>query len=324
MEDFELTPLMIDRARGALLASACGDALGAPYEFAPPTEDPQMIGGGLGPYQPGEWTDDTQMAICIAKVADFGLPLTTDAAHDEIGENFLNWLHDGATDVGIQTRAVLTEAAAGTGDVSDRLRAAAQEYNAYTNRSAGNGALMRIAPIGISFLWDRESTARAARDIATLTHPDQVVQESCVLWAEAMRVAVLDGELDIRAGMDLILESSRDAWEQILADADNGIIDPRSNGYTVSALQCAWFAVRSTLDLFGEGAVYEGLRQAVKLGGDTDTVAAIAGALLGARWGESAVPQEWQKPLHGWPDMTGADLADLGERIVRNSRPRGF
>ena len=324
MENFELTDLMIDRARGALLASAAGDALGVPYEFAKATDDPQMIGGGLGPYEPGEWSDDTQMAICIGLVADSGVRLTSDAAHDEIGQNFINWMHDGATDLGIQTRAVISRAAKMEGDVSDRLRHAAREFSASTDRAAGNGSLMRIAPIGISFLWDRDLTAEAAKDIASLTHDDREVDESCVLWAEAMRVAVVEGVLDIRVGLDLLLEDSRDKWAGLIDDADKGIVTPRTNGYTVSALQCAWFAVTATREYFGEAAVYDGLRRAVKMGGDTDTVAAIAGSLLGARWGESAVPQKWKDALFGWPGMTGADLADMGERIVRNSQPRGF
>ena len=324
MTGIELTPLIIDRARGTLLASAVGDVLGVPYEFAAPTTDPQMVGGGLGPYAPGEWSDDTQMAICIAQVADSGIRLTTDKAQDDIGENFIHWLRDGASDVGIQTQAVLNRAAESSGDYSDRLRAAAREYAASTDRAAGNGALMRVGPIGIAFLWDREATARAARDIASLTHDDDLVFESCVLWAEAIRVAVTEGRLDVRAGLDLLRTDSVPFWESALADADKGIINPRTNGFTVSALQCAWYAVRSTVDLFGEGAMYEGLRKAVKIGGDTDTVAAIAGALLGARWGESAVPQDWKDKIFGWPDMTGAQLADMGERIVRNSQPRGF
>ncbi len=324
METFELTDLMIDRARGALLASAAGDALGVPYEFAKATDDPQMIGGGLGPYAPGEWSDDTQMAICIASVADSGVRLTSDAAHDDIGQNFITWMMDGASDIGIQTRAVIGRAAKLDGDVSDRLRMAAREFSASTDRSAGNGALARIAPIGISFLWDRDLTAQAAKDIASLTHHDREVEESCVLWAEAMRVAVIDGVLDIRVGLDLLLEDSRDKWSALIDDADRGLVTPRTNGYTVSALQCAWFAVNATKDYFGEAAVYDGVRRAVKLGGDTDTVAAIAGALLGARWGESAVPQKWKDALFGWPGMTGADLADMGERIVRSSQPRGF
>lgn len=324
MENFELTDLMIDRARGALLASAAGDALGVPYEFAKPTDDPEMIGGGLGPYAPGEWSDDTQMAICIAKVAASGVRLTSDAAHDEIGQNFIDWMHDGATDIGIQTRAVLSRAAKMDGDVSDRLRHAAREFTANTDRASGNGAIMRMAPIGISMLWDRDATAQAAKDNASLTHHDREVEESCVLWAEAIRLAVVEGVLDVRAGLDLLLADSRDKWAALIDDAERGLVTPRTNGYTVSALQCAWFAVKATLEYFGEAAVYDGVRRAVKLGGDTDTVAAIAGALLGARWGESAIPHKWKDALFGWPGLTGADLADMGERIVRNSQPRGF
>lgn len=322
--DYVLTDLMVDRGRGALLASACGDALGVPYEFTRGTDDPQMLGGGLGPYEPAEWSDDTQMAICIASVADSGLSLTSDRAHDEIGQNFINWMHDGATDIGIQTRAVLLNASRLTGDVSDRLRQAAREYSANTERAAGNAALGRIAPIGIAFLWDRDATARAARSIASLTHDDREVEEACVLWAEAMRVAVIDGVLDVRAGMDLLLAESRPKWEDWIADAESGLVNPRTNSSAVSALQCAWFAVKATQDYFGEAAMYDGLRRAVKLGGDTDTVAAIVGALLGARWGESAIPAAWKESVHGWPGMSSAQLADMGERIVRNSQPRGF
>ena len=65
----ELTPEIVDRARGALLAAACGDALGVPYEFESPTQTPEMIGGGLGPYDPGQWSDDTEMSTCVARVA---------------------------------------------------------------------------------------------------------------------------------------------------------------------------------------------------------------------------------------------------------------
>jgi len=94
---FEATPEIVSRARGAMLASACGDALGVPYEFAAPTDSPEMIGGGLGPYEPGEWSDDTQMAICIAKVAAKGVSLTSEPALDLVGERFLDWLAGGAS-----------------------------------------------------------------------------------------------------------------------------------------------------------------------------------------------------------------------------------
>lgn len=100
---------VLDRAAGALLGQACGDALGVPYEFGsrPLSGDPEMLGGGLGDYAPGEWSDDTQMAVCIARVAAQGADLTTD---DAIAVAFDDWALHGATDIGTQTAGVLRAA----------------------------------------------------------------------------------------------------------------------------------------------------------------------------------------------------------------------
>ena len=79
-----------DRAAGVLVGQACGDALGVPYEFAEqPTGEPEMVGGGPGPYSPGEWSDDTQLGVCIARVAATGADLTADNALNAVAEAFL-------------------------------------------------------------------------------------------------------------------------------------------------------------------------------------------------------------------------------------------
>ena len=114
----ELRMDQMDRACGVLLGQACGDALGVPYEFAtPPAPDelPQMTGGGLGYYEPGEWSDDTQMAVGIGQVSATGADLSSTSALDEIAERFLDWANNGATDVGIQTSSVLRSARTGEG-----------------------------------------------------------------------------------------------------------------------------------------------------------------------------------------------------------------
>src|SRR3954453_2791337 len=106
----KLTATQQDRAAGVLLAQACGDALGVPYEFKARLRDedqPQMIGGGLGPYAPGEYSDDTQMAVCIARVAATGADLRGPAALDRIAAGFVRWAANGATDIGIQTQQVM-------------------------------------------------------------------------------------------------------------------------------------------------------------------------------------------------------------------------
>lgn len=311
-----LTPEIIDRARGTLLASACGDALGVPYEFAKPPQEPEMIGGGLGPYAPGEWSDDTQMAACIAQALASGASPLKESTIDVIAENFLHWLREGASDVGTQTRWVLNMGESGRGSTSRRLKEAAQKFSAGTDRAAGNGALMRTSPVGLSFLDSANATAQAAVSVARLTHHDPLVDESVILWSEAIRRAVLTGETALRPGLDLLRPESRDYWEKAIDDAEAGRLNPHQNGFTVGALQCSWNAVYSVRHLTGEEAVSRGLKNAVRLGADTDTIAAIAGGLLGAAWGASSVPQGWRDVVHGWPGLTGEQYADLGKQIV--------
>lgn len=319
----DLTPVQVDRARGVLVTQAAGDALGVPYEFAPRFDgDPQMLGGGLGPYASGEYSDDTQMAVCIARVTATGADLREETALDAVADAFLGWLIGGATDVGAQTSQVLTGATRGHGSAG-RVRANAQALHARTGRTAGNGALMRTAVVGLTALADRDATAEAARAVAVLTHPDPLAGDSCVLWSEAVRRGVVDGVLDLAAGLDLLPTADRDRWAAWIREADGA--EPASfsnNGYTVTALQAAWAAITSTVSDNGAIHLRAALYAAVHAGNDTDTVAAIAGGLLGARWGHSAVPAEWDQAVRGWPGLDAGALADLGETTARRGRGR--
>lgn len=324
----KLTPAQLDRALGVLLGQACGDALGVPYEFGtPPGSDQQaeMLGGGLGGYAPGEWSDDTQMAVCIAKVAATGVDLTTADALDEIAEGFLGWRRSGPADIGIQTSAVLGAAERLQGRPSERLRQAAHDYTAQHNHSAGNGALMRTSVVALASLDDPDQTAQAARAIAELTHADPLAGDACVIWSEAVRAAVLEGRFDFLAGHRLLDSARQQQWAQWLGDALQS--DPRlftPNGYTVTALQAATAAVVNTPtpEVLPEQAstpgwhLQETLHAAIRVGDDTDTVAAIAGGLLGARWGASAVPDTWFTLIHGWPGLRAQELIALAARTV--------
>ncbi|TQL60935.1 ADP-ribosylglycohydrolase [Oryzihumus leptocrescens] len=322
----ELTTGQCDRAAGVLLAQACGDALGVPYEFAtPPDGEPRMVGGGLGPYVPGEWSDDTQMSLCIARVAARG-DLTSAAAQDEVAAAFEGWLHGGASDVGTQTRVVLTQAGRWDGPAAHRLREAAERLHALNGHTAGNGALMRTGVVGLTRLDSRETSARTARSLAELTHTDPLAGDSCVLWSEAVRVAVLEGRFDLISGLDLLPEERRGQWSTWIHEATG--VEPKTfspNGFTVKAFQAAWAAISSTDE--GDGSpvhLQRALAAAVHAGDDTDTVAAIAGALLGARYGASAVPTRWRREVHGWPGMRAArDLVSLGIQTARGGVPQG-
>jgi len=318
-----LTSEQRDRACGVLLGQACGDALGVPYEFATPPrpgELAEMKGGGLGNYAPGEWSDDTQMAACIALVSATGADLTGDEAMDEIAAHFLRWRREGATDIGIQTSHVLSAAGDHGDRPATRVTEAAAEYAARNPRSAGNGALMRTAIVGLSALDDRDQTARAARHMAELTHADPLAGDSAVLWSEAVRVAVMEKRLDVRSGLDLIPAERRDEWDTWITEAetrDPGTFTP--NGFTVAALQAAWSAITHTPVPAEDPAagsyacqhLQQTLHAAVRIGHDTDTVAAIAGGLLGAYWGWSAIPLTWARRVHGWPQLRARDLVRL-------------
>ncbi|MFG2454731.1 ADP-ribosylglycohydrolase family protein [Streptomyces sp. NPDC048512] len=326
----ELDARATDRAAGVLLGAAAGDALGVPYEFKATLradQQPMMIGGGLGPYEPGEYSDDTQMQVCIAQVAATGADLRDPEAQDEIAANFQAWLGEGASDVGNQTSMILSIAAREPGSAGTAMRKAAHEYTAGNARSAGNGSLMRTGIVALAHLGDPVAMAEAAITVSALTHPDPECADACVLWCSGIRTAVLDGTFDgVRAGLDLLPVERRGTWAERLDEAEAH--PPRrfnNNGWVVHALQAAWSAITRTAvpelrpaeGSFPAQHLKLALEAAVRAGTDTDTVAAIAGALLGARWGSSAVPLEWQRAVTGWPGMKGADLVRLALLTAR-------
>jgi ADP-ribosylglycohydrolase len=297
-----------DRAVGALLGLAVGDALGVPYEYGtPPDGEPQMVGGGLGGFAPGQWSDDTAMAVCIAQVTATGADLTTEAGLDAVAAQFLAWYADDPPDIGIQTRAVLGAVSSGAG--AAQLRAVSEALHRQTGRTAGNGSLMRTSPVALAHLGDPSAISDAARKVSELTHFDPRAGEACVLWCLAIDHAVRTGTADVRVGLDVV---DRGYWEPLGAEAEQ--VEPShyagANGWSVAALQGAWSAISRTAGL------HEGLVAAVRGGGDTDTVAAIAGQLLGAAHGASALAEEHLAPLHGWPGLKADDLRRLALSTV--------
>jgi ADP-ribosyl-[dinitrogen reductase] hydrolase len=305
--------MQTDRAVGVLLASAAGDALGVPYEFGMRAlrGEPEQLGGGLGGIAPGQWSDDTEMACAIAQVAATGADLRADESLDAIADGFLRWYDDDPPDVGAQTRQVLSSTSGGAGS-AQRMTAVAQRLHEQTGHTAGNGSLMRTGPVALAHLGDTAAIAEAARAISNLTHADPMAGDACVLWCLAIDHTVRTGELDVRVGLPHV-----DAqWIGLLDAAESG--QPSSfanNGWVVAALQAAWSALTHTTTL------RDALIAAVRAGNDTDTVAAITGALAGARYGGSAVPLEWLRRLHGWPGLRAQDRTRLAVLTVNEGQP---
>ncbi|WP_310773624.1 ADP-ribosylglycohydrolase family protein [Mycobacterium sp. Z3061] len=330
----KLTNAQLDRACGTLLATAAGDALGAPYEFGPPRGpglEVAMVGGGGFGWAAGEWTDDTSMAIAIAELAATGKDLRTEQALDAIVKRWYEWSQR-AKDVGIQTRSVLSQAGR-QGISAAKVREEAARLHELTGRSAGNGSLMRTAPVALACLDDEAALVEAARALSELTHYDPEAGDACVLWCCAIRHSILTGELDARIGLQHIDIDRRDLWGTRLDVAEaSQPSDFNNNGWVVEALQAAWCAIANTPvpqddpagGVFRADHLRQALDAAVRGGRDTDTVAAIAGGLLGAVYGASAIPADWRRVLHGWPGMRSRDLVTLGTRIVKADKPFGY
>lgn len=322
-----LTSAQSDRAAGVLLAQACGDALGAPTEFQsaplPDATPVAMTGGGGFGWEPGEWTDDTQMSIAILQAAEEALA-DGDTLIDHLDDIAAAWVawSKTAKDVGNQTRGVLGSGATTATDLTH----AATVFHQHSGRSGGNGSLMRTAPVALALLDDRDATARAARAISALTHHDPEAGDACVLWCAAIQHAITHGEFDLTGGLDLLPAERRDLWAIRIAEAEARAPTAfPKNGWVVQALQAAWSLITHTpipdnnpaTDSYPAQHLRRVLEGAARLEWDTDTVGAIAGALVGARWGASAAPAEWRRIVHGWPGLTGSDLARRGLALAR-------
>ena len=311
----------LDRAQGAVVASAAGDALGSQYEFGPaiPSDVELTFGIGHFGHAPYEWTDDTSMAIPILQAIADHKSLLSSKVLGDIASVWQAWAVE-SPDVGVQTQAVLRSIAKSPQE--SHCRKASREYHKERGRSAGNGSLMRTGPVALGFLRKRAEgdLVEAAARIAQLTHWEDDNADACVLWSLAIRQAIRDGDFDMERLLPWIPSSRRDRWKGIVAEAlEPGVKATdfaENNGWVVGAFQQALAAINTTDSL--EGA----LGEAIRGGNDTDSVAAIAGSLAGAYYGMDVLPKEWLKKLHGWPDSNVSDLLKLVDLAVTAPRAR--
>lgn len=289
------------RATGTMLGSAVADALGAPFEFQEPDlyaatfATPvlggvgEMIGGGSFGWAPGEFTDDTQMALALANA----LEETEGFSADIVWKHFRAWAEK-AVDIGITIRSSLRHAS--------HVGAAEAAHVVLGGRTASNGSVMRIAPIGVfGVRVTRAQAAELAMTQAALTHHDESAAVGAALVADIIRGCILSGEFEtsLQSTLEFFAESP---WSSIVDQHFMHLFaegfDPRDpqllpNGTVWTAVGQAVWAVRST------STFHDAVVAAINLGGDTDTVAAIAGAMAGAVYGVQGIPTRWSTYLHG-------------------------
>lgn len=306
------------RYRGCLLGLATGDALGGPVEFMT-TEQiiakrgkpvREMIGGGWLKLRPGETTDDTAMARALAEslVAAGGF----DAA--DVAARYVAWLRSDPRDVGNTVRYALRGWQMGLGVPSAALGAHRQTRG----KSAGNGTIMRCAPIALRYAEDERRLVDASHDEALITHFDPQA------WTGSVAVNLLIARLLLGAEPGVAIKDvayrirrmPKAACEvaQVLettSGAIRGGLLPAS-GFVLDTLRIAVWA------LLGNTSFEETVVAAINLGGDADTQGAVAGALAGARYGVEAIPRRWLDALHGADELRSLadELLEAAERGV--------
>jgi ADP-ribosyl-[dinitrogen reductase] hydrolase len=276
-----------DRAVGALLGLAVGDAIGAPREFArrdamPPLRD--MIGGGHFSLQAGAWTDDTAMALCLA---DSILASGKLDQHDLL-QRFCRWLRCGENSctgasfsIGITTYAAL-EHYERTGDPIAR--------NDDPSR-ASNGSLMRLPPVAIHWHRERSAAEAMARQQSITTHCAAAAVEACAYFTHLLLDAIegLPRERVLRPrewpAHDDVAAIACGAWTQKTR------ADIHSSGYVIHTLEAALWSVARSANF------RDAVLTAANLGDDADTVAAVAGQLAGSLYGAAGIPAAWIERL---------------------------
>lgn len=290
------TPTLLERYRGSLLGLAAGDALGTTLEFRPPgtfTPLSDMVGGGPFGLLPGQWTDDTSMALCLAE------SLCQCDGFDPVDQlrRYLRWYRHGymsstgrCFDIGNTVRAAL-----------ERFERTGEAYcGSAAPRAAGNGSLMRLAPVALMYAADPAVAIERCGESSRTTHQADAAVDAC-RYMGALMVGALSG-----ASKDELLDERFSPlpgyWaehplcppiDEVAAGSFRHREPPVivGSGYVVRSLEAALWAFHKG-DSFAEACLL-----AANLGDDADTTAAICGQLAGAFYGEGGIPERWRLAL---------------------------
>lgn len=278
-----------ERYRGCLLGLAVGDAIGTTVEFKPRGSFPlmtDMVGGGVFRLQAGQWTDDTSMALCLATslLACKGF----DAA-DQM-QRYRRWQTEGylsstghCFDIG--------------GTVSEALALYNQTGNPFSGPthplSAGNGSLMRLAPIPMFYSPDLAAVQHYARESSRTTHGAKECLDACAYYATLLHLALTGADKESLLGADLYqAETTKIRAIQQQHYREKVAAEIRGSGYVVDSLEAALWCFART-DSYADAVL-----TAANLGDDADTTAAICGQIAGAYYGSTGIPPLWLEKVY--------------------------
>jgi len=277
------------RYRGCLIGLATGDAIGTTVEFCgrgsfEPVSD--MVGGGPFGLEPGQWTDDTSMALCLAAslVEKNGFDPT-----DQM-DRYIRWSDEGY----MSSNGRCFDIGGTVSDALRKYRSSGEPYAGSTDpMSAGNGCIMRLAPVAMYFGNDHAAATHWAVESSRTTHGAQECLDACWLFASILVRALQGGDKEQLLG---IVERERTLAPAIAAIA-NGSYKTKTeteitgSGYVVESLEAALWSFYSTSNFT------DAILAATNLGDDADTTAAICGQVAGAYYGLEGIPSKWQDKL---------------------------
>lgn len=306
------SPELLSRARGALLGLVAGNQLGVPTEYLGTAEAirrafPEGVTDLAAPPKNSPYDDDAAMTLLLAE------SLHERGGFDagDVAGRWVRWMKLDGRGIGITTRRALALVDRGT----EPFEAGRLVYEENPRRSAGNGSVMRCLPVALRYHDDVDRLIRISTQQAAITHAD----ERCTWGAAVVNLAareLLHGNIYFveevlhRVG-DRLPRALRDALHRVPREAESDLPIARAGeqGYVAHCVEIAlWYATH-------DRSLEEALRFLVEAGGDTDTNAAVAGGLLGARYGEAALPPRWMAQLAG-----AQGVGELAEKLVRGAR----
>ncbi|MFC7233410.1 ADP-ribosylglycohydrolase family protein [Saliphagus sp. GCM10025308] len=286
---------------------ACGDALGRPVEFASASEIAaehgrldEMVGYGTWNQPAGTITDDTEQALCIAR----SLVERQAFDPDDIADRFVAWYDSGPFDIGIMTRRSIENVQAGRSweQAGQEVWKASPE-----GKNAGNGSIMRCPPLSIPYATEPKTLERVSRHSSQITHADPRCTYGCAILNLTIAGLLQDATDPLASAIDHV---GNNAPEEL-----RNALTPICDGDELGSLETSGYVVHSL-----RTAMHDGLRaksaeaaitSAVNRGGDTDTIGAVTGAIAGARFGASRLPDRWLSAI----DET-AEIESLAEQLV--------
>ena len=294
----------IDKALGAFIGLAVGDAIGAPAEFCQRGRFQPLTGmraGGKFQMQLGEWTDDTAMALCLA---DSLIACNGFDPKDQM-ERYWRWGNEGYN----STRSRAFGVGKTVAKAMAHYKRTGEPYSGSVDpRSAGNGSIMRLAPVILFYNSNYKDAIHFAAESSRTTHQATEAIESCKILGHILHTAI-NSETDKCALFDNLPQI--ELTPQLQAMCNREYINKveamiNGSGYVVESLEAALWAFETT------NSFADAVLKAANLGDDSDTTAAVCGQIAGAYYGLSAIPTDWLNVLFEYPRIT-----KIGHRLLR-------